>query len=82
MVLSYRALAVTVLALGLTLGAPAVASADARFQSLDHFSGPEGAGITMIRSVASDDGTVVYEMVTYFAGPHGAGMSRTFSSAS
>ncbi|MFD3684831.1 hypothetical protein ACFWTE_08455 [Nocardiopsis sp. NPDC058631] len=81
MVLSSRALATTVLALGIALGAPAAAAADARFQSVDSFAGPQGSGITVIRSVVADDGTVTYEKVTYSAGPDGAQVSRTHSAA-
>ncbi|MFJ9554654.1 hypothetical protein ACIRPH_12605 [Nocardiopsis sp. NPDC101807] len=81
MLRSSRALVTTVLALGIALGAPAVASADARFHSQDAFAGPKGAGITLVRSVVTDSGEVSYEKVTYTAGPKGAGFSRVHSGA-
>ncbi|MEE2037730.1 hypothetical protein Q8791_10910 [Nocardiopsis sp. CT-R113] len=79
--LSSRALTTVVLALGIALGAPAVAAADARFQSVDSFAGPQGASITVIRSVVGDDGKVTYKRVTYFAGPDGAQVFRSHSAA-
>lgn len=81
MTLHRRALTTTVLAFGLALGSPALASADTFFGSHGAFAGPEGSGITVTRSVANDDGSVGFIHYTYTAGPQGATMTTVESSA-
>ncbi|MEU3306232.1 hypothetical protein ACWGSK_19995 [Nocardiopsis sp. NPDC055551] len=67
--------------LGLTVGAPSLAMADAGFQHDSSAAGPEGATLSVVRSHVSDDGNVSYERVTYTAGPEGAAVDRVNSMA-
>ncbi|SIO90257.1 hypothetical protein [Nocardiopsis sp. JB363] len=68
-------------AVGLTVGAPSLAMADAGFQHDSSSAGPEGATLSLVRSHVSDDGSVSYEHVTYTAGPGSAGVDRINSMA-
>ncbi|MFC4560622.1 hypothetical protein ACFO4E_02000 [Nocardiopsis mangrovi] len=65
----------------LALGAPVAAMADAKFVDQRTAANAHGASLTVVRSVAGEDGRVSFETVTYKVGPHGAVITGTASSA-
>lgn len=81
MTLHRRVLTTALLAFGVALGSPALASAGAFFDSHGAFAGPTGSGITVTRSVANDDGSVGFVHYTYIAGPQGATVTTVESFA-
>ncbi|MFC3997038.1 hypothetical protein ACFOVU_13990 [Nocardiopsis sediminis] len=65
----------------LALGAPIAAMADAKFVDQQTAAGKHGASLTVVRSVADEDGKVSFKHITYTVGPKGAAITDTHSSA-